>query len=110
MFQQNELDIMSAHKRLGLSQEEMATVLNVSEQAIRNWKCNSEVSRIPKKILELIELLELMDEFVVAAEEPVWLNTPLPAVQGRTPRQVIAEGRMRDLIVEFLRLREGQPV
>jgi hypothetical protein len=109
MLQQNEFDVMSACKRLGLSLEEMATALNVSERAIRDWKGNPEVTQILKSALELIELLELMDEFVVAAEETKWPNTPLPAVQGRTPRQVIAEGRMRDLIVEFLRLREGQP-
>jgi hypothetical protein len=29
---------------------------------------------------------------------------------GKTPQQLIAEGRIRDLVVKFERLREGQPV
>ena len=108
MFQQNEFDVTRARKRFGLSQKEMALALNVSEQTIRIWEHDFEASQMSKKTLELIELLKLMDEYVVVTEETIWLNIPLPIVQGRTPRQMILEGRMRDLIIEFLRLREGQ--
>jgi DNA-binding XRE family transcriptional regulator len=108
MFQQNEFDVTRARKRFGLSQKEMALALNVSKQTIRIWEHDFEASQMSKKTLELIELLKLMDEYVVATEETIWLNIPLPIVQGRTPRQMILEGRMRDLIIEFLRLREGQ--
>jgi hypothetical protein len=39
-----------------------------------------------------------------------WLTSPPEAFAGRTPQQLIADGRIRDLVVEFERLREGQPV
>ena len=29
---------------------------------------------------------------------------------GEDPQELIAEGRIRDLVIEFDRLREGQPV
>jgi hypothetical protein len=51
-----------------------------------------------------------MDEFVIAPKEQEWLQAPLSAIHNRKPVQAIVEGKMRDLIVEFLRLREGQPV
>jgi hypothetical protein len=38
------------------------------------------------------------------------LSTPQQPLQNKTPRELIAQGRVRDLIVEFLRMREGQPV
>jgi hypothetical protein len=65
---------------------------------------------MPKKTQDLRELLSLMDEFVIAPKEQEWLQTPLSAIHNRKPVQAIVEGKMRDLIVEFLRFREGQPV
>jgi hypothetical protein len=38
-----------------------------------------------------------------------WLRTPLEAFAGKTPQELIADGRIRDLVIEFDRLREGQP-
>ena len=51
MFQQNEFDVTRVRKRLGLSQKEMALALNVSEQTIRIWEHDFEVSQTPKKTL-----------------------------------------------------------
>jgi hypothetical protein len=64
---------------------------------------------MPKKTQDLREFLSLMDESVIAPKEQEWLETPLAAIQNRTPIQTVAQGKTRDLIVEFLRLREGQP-
>jgi len=43
------------------------------------------------------------------------MHYDLPAIQnckmgGRTPQQLIVEGRIRDIVIEFDRLREGQTV
>jgi DNA-binding transcriptional regulator YiaG len=109
--QQTEgFDLTSVRRRLGLTQEKMATALNVAPRTIQNWERGVGTSQMPKKTRELRELLDLIDEFVVESEEANWLDTPLSAARGKTPRQVIADGKMRNLIVEFLRLREGQPL
>jgi hypothetical protein len=50
-----------------------------------------------------------MDDYVVAPKEKQWLLSPLQIFTGRTPQELIVEGRIRDLVVEFDRLREGQP-
>jgi hypothetical protein len=63
-----------------------------------------------KKTADLRQLLSRMDDYVVAPKEKEWLSTPLSAFRGSTPKQMISEGRIRDLVVEFDRLSEGQPV
>ena len=63
-----------------------------------------------KKTGDLRDLLSRMDDYVVAPEEKEWLSSPLEAFGGRTPQQLITEGRMRDIVIEFNRLSEGQPV
>jgi type IV secretion system protein VirB4 len=56
------------------------------------------------------DLLSRMDDYVVAPKEAEWLSSSLEAFGGRTPHQLIVEGWMRDIVIEFDRLREGQPV
>ncbi len=63
-----------------------------------------------KKTRDLRELLSRMDDYVVAPEEKAWLSSPLEAFDGKTPQQLITDGRIRDLVIEFDRLSEGQPV
>jgi len=103
-------DIVAARKRLGLTQEQMANALNVATRTLQNWESGVGTSQMPKKTQDLRELLGLMDDYVIAPRERAWLDTPLPAVQNRRPADVISGGKLRDLIVEFQRLREGQPV
>jgi transcriptional regulator with XRE-family HTH domain len=106
----DEFDLPLARKRLGLTQELMAKALNVAPRTIQNWESGVGTSQMGKKTQDLQELLELMDEFVIAPKEEEWLRTPLPAIRNQTPVQAIIDGKMRDIIVEFLRLGEGQPV
>jgi DNA-binding transcriptional regulator YiaG len=103
-------DIIAARKRLGLTQEQMANVLNVTTRTLQNWERGLGTSQMPKKTQDLRELLGLMDDYLIALKEWEWLGTPLPAIQNRRPIDLIAGGKLRDLIVEFQRLREGQPV
>jgi transcriptional regulator with XRE-family HTH domain len=103
-------DILAARKRLGLTQEQMANALNVTTRTLQNWESGLGTSQMPKKTQDLRELLGLMDDYVIAPKEREWLDTPLPAIQNRRPIDLIAGGKLRDLIVEFQRLREGQPV
>jgi DNA-binding transcriptional regulator YiaG len=106
----NDFDLAAARKRLVLTQEQMAKALKVAPRTVQNWERGIGTSQMAKKTQDLRELLSLMDEFVIAPKEQEWLETPLPAIQNRKPIQAVAEGKTRDLIVEFLRLREGQPV
>jgi DNA-binding transcriptional regulator YiaG len=103
-------DISEVRKRLGLTQEQMASSLNVTTRTLQNWEKNVGTSQMKRKTRDLRELLELMDDYVVASEEKEWLETPLEALRNRKPIDLIRERKLRDLIVEFHRMREGQPV
>jgi transcriptional regulator with XRE-family HTH domain len=102
--------LLNARRRLGLSQEQLANALNVTARTMQNWEAGKGTSQMYKKTRDLRELLSRMDDYVVAPKEKEWLSSPLEAFAGRTPQDQIADGRIRDLVVEFDRLREGQPV
>jgi transcriptional regulator with XRE-family HTH domain len=103
-------DVVGARKRLGLTQEEMASALSIAPRTLQNWERGVGVSQMGKKVRDLSELLSMMDEFVIAPKEADWLKTPLEAFRNRAPISLIKEGKLRDLILEFYRLREGQPL
>ncbi len=96
--------------RLGLSQAALAEGLKITVRTLQNWEAGKGTSQMGKKTADLRELLSRMDDYVVAPREKEWLSTPLAAFRGSTPKEMIAQGRMRDLVLEFDRLREGQPV
>jgi uncharacterized protein (DUF2384 family) len=77
---------------------------------MQSWEKGVGTSQLKRKMRDLTELTTLMDEYVSAPSEREWLSTPQQALQNKRPRDLIAGGRVRDLIVEFLRMRQGQPV
>jgi transcriptional regulator with XRE-family HTH domain len=104
------VEMVALRKRLGLAQTEMAEALGVTPRTLQSWEKGIGTSQLKRKMRDLRELTTLMDEYVSAPREQEWLSTPQQALQNKTPRELIAQGRVRDLIVEFLRMREGQPV
>jgi transcriptional regulator with XRE-family HTH domain len=106
----NDFALLEARQRLGLSQAQLARALNVTARTLQNWEAGKGTSQMAKRTRDLRELLSRMDDYVVAPTEKEWLSSPLEAFAGRSPRQLITEGRLRDLVIEFDRLREGQPV
>lgn len=102
--------LLETRERLGLSQVQMASALNVAVRTLQNWEAGKGTGQMSKKMRDLRDLLSRMDDYVIAPKEKEWLRSPLAAFGGRTPQELIAEGRIRDLVIEFDRLREGQPV
>jgi transcriptional regulator with XRE-family HTH domain len=107
---ETSFQLLDARQRLGLSQEQLASALNVTTRTLQNWEAGRGISQMSKKTRDLRELLSRMDDYVVAPKEKAWLSSPLEAFAGRTPQQLITDGRIRDLVIEFDRLSEGQPV
>jgi DNA-binding transcriptional regulator YiaG len=109
-FARKGTDLFDVRKRLGLTQDEMASALNVTTRTLQNWERNIGTSQMARKSRDLWELIDLMDDYVVAREEKDWLNTANPTFKNKKPIELIVEGKLRDLILEFQRLREGQPL
>lgn len=106
----NDFALFEVRQRLGLSQEQLAKALNVTARTLQNWEAGKGTSQMGKRTKDLRELLSRMDNYIVAPTEKEWLSSPLEALAGRSPRQLITEGRIRDLVIEFNRMREGQKV
>jgi transcriptional regulator with XRE-family HTH domain len=105
-----KFDIVGARNRLGLTQTELAATLGIATRTLQNWESGVGLSQMAKKVRDLSDLLGMMDEFVMAPKEAQWLKTPLEAFANRAPIDLIKEGKLRDLVIEFHRLREGQPI
>jgi DNA-binding transcriptional regulator YiaG len=108
--QADSFNLVEARRRLGLSQAQLACAWKVTVLILRNWEAGKGTSQMAKKTSALRDLHSRMDDYVIAPREKKWLSSSLEAFAGRTPQQLIAEGRIRDIVIEFDRLREGQPV
>ncbi len=70
--------LMRERKRLGLSQEELATKLNVSRQAVSKWETGDSVPDLPK-LLALSEALDIsLDALCGRDVPPVPDTAPAP--------------------------------
>lgn len=103
-------EIVQASRRLGLTREQFAAALNVTIQTLRNWQNGQDAKRMSSKTRDLRELLSRMNDYVVASNQEEWLSSPPEAFAGRSPQELITEGRIREIVAEFDRLREAQPV
>jgi DNA-binding XRE family transcriptional regulator len=103
-------DLARARKTLELRQEQLARVLQVTPRTIQNWERNVAIGEGERKMRDLRELLALLGNYVRPGKESAWLRTKLEAFGGKRPLDLLMEGRVRELIGEFRRLQEGQPV
>ena len=97
----SSFDLLEARRRLGLSQAQLAHALNVTMRTLQNWEAGKGMSHMAKKMGDLRDLLSRMDDYVIASQQKEWLCSSLEVFGGRTPQQLIAEGRMRDIVIEF---------
>lgn len=88
----------------------MAIALNFPVRSLLHSNARHGTNRSNMRIRAFRGLLLRMDDYVVASKENEWLSSPLEAFGGRSPRELIMEGRMHDLITELDRMREGQRV
>jgi hypothetical protein len=91
-----------------IASDTRSPVAAVKKTSARAGFCNSARSFFTSSASKTSGVFFLLA--LCRTREQEWLKAPLPALQNRKPIDLIAEGKLRDLIVEFQRMREGQPL
>jgi transcriptional regulator with XRE-family HTH domain len=95
-------------KELELTQADVANAIGVSARTVQNWEAKGRTPA--RKLRDLQELRELVHGYVDQANLSKWMDTPSEPFRGLTPRELIRQGKTRDLILEFRRMQTGEPL
>jgi transcriptional regulator with XRE-family HTH domain len=95
-------------KDLDLTQVDVAAALDVTPRTVQNWESRGGASA--RQYRDLKELRGLLSKYIESDQVATWMDSPNEAFQKRTPRELIREGKTRDLIFEFGRLQTGEPL
>jgi transcriptional regulator with XRE-family HTH domain len=93
---------------LDLTQVDLAAALDVTPRTVQNWESRGRAPE--RRYRDLKELNDLLAKYIGRGEVSGWMDSPNNAFQKRTPRELIREGKTRDLILEFGRLQTGEPL
>lgn len=105
-------EVRKLRRGLGLTQEELARLLNVSARTISRWERGASFPHplAREKIRRWQRILERAQEVLKASAVPRWFHTPLPALGGRTPFEVACSPEGEAEILDLLgRLEWGIP-
>ncbi len=100
--------LAALREELDLTQVDVAAALDVTPRTIQNWE--SRRKAYGKRFRDLRELHDLLSKYIERDQIATWMGSPNQAFQNRTPRELIREGKTRDLILEFGRLQTGEPL
>ena len=93
------LDVVrQLHDRYALSYEDIASSLGTSEDTLQLWLNDSEAEppqSLTKRLAEFDAFLaELARAFGRVADAKAWFGEQIPALNGKTPREIILSGEV----------------
>lgn len=100
--------LAALRKDLDLTQVDLAAALDVTPRTVQNWEKHGRASE--RRYRDLKELHGLLSNYIESGHVASWMDSRNQAFQSRTPRELIRDGKTRDLILEFGRLRTGEPL
>lgn len=100
--------VAALRKELELTQADVGNAIGVSARTIQNWEAKGHTPA--RKLRDLQELHELVHGYIEEANIARWMDAPSEAFHGLTPRELIRQGKTRDLILEFRRMQTGEPL
>jgi DNA-binding XRE family transcriptional regulator len=100
--------VAAVRKELELTQADVANAIGISARTVQNWEAKGHTPA--RKLRDLHELQELVRAYIDKANVSKWMDAPSEAFRGLTPRQLIRQGKTRDLILEFRRMQTGEPL
>ena len=100
--------VAALRKELELTQADVGNAIGVSARTVQNWEAKGHTPA--RKLRDLQELHELVHGYIEKANIAKWMDAPSEAFHGLTPRELIRQGKTRDLILEFRRMQTGEPL
>ena len=89
------------HDRLGFTYRELAAAVHADEATLHRWRANitrSGVMPSPVYLARLAALQVFLDElgrtFRVWDDAVAWVDRPVPALRGETPRALVQAGHV----------------
>ena len=101
--------LATIRKHLSLTQTEMGRTLGVSLRTIQNWE-RLRTARGGHQLRDLEELVSLLSASIPETEISNWLRSTNKSFGDKSPKDLILNGKSRDIINEFERLQAGDPV
>ena len=102
-------DLAALRIQLELTQAELATALGVTARTVQNWEGGKGARLMLRRTRELIELINGLNIMVPRQLQSEWLRKGWDDFGGRSPRDLILAGKLRDIVIVFERASEGQP-
>ena len=94
--------LYSWRKSVGLNRSTFAWLASVSERTLATYEKLPQLSAPAKaQVTEAVRLIRALSELIPVQELAVWLQTPNPGFDGRSPRELIEAGE-RDLVWEMI--------
>jgi DNA-binding XRE family transcriptional regulator len=100
--------VAALREGLDLTQVDLAAALDVTPRTVQNWEKHGRGPE--RRYRDLKELHGLLSKYIEGGQVASWMDSPNEAFQKRTPRELIREGKTRDLVLEFGRMQTGEPL
>ncbi len=100
--------VAALRKELALTQADVGNAIGVSARTVQNWEAKGHTP--VRKLRDLQELRELVQGYIEKGVISKWMDAPSEAFHGLTPRELIRQGKVRDLVLEFRRMQTGEPL
>jgi transcriptional regulator with XRE-family HTH domain len=101
--------VEDAHDALGLTYRQLAAAIGADESTLHRWRSGeSEPRSIFRGRMDALHEFqqELLDAVPPAAARE-WLRTPVPALEGRRPVDLLEQGRIEPLTRLLMRINLG---
>jgi uncharacterized protein (DUF2384 family) len=99
-----------AHDELGLTYDEIGSVIGVTDRTLRRWRTHDQVPHRKQRdrVEDLRELRYLLQSvFPKPEHRQEWLHASNAGLRGRTPLSLVRAGRVERIVDELATFESG---
>jgi hypothetical protein len=101
--------VEEAHEALGLTYRQIAAAVGADESTLHRWRSGESEPR--SVFRSRMDALHEFQQEMLGAVSPTaareWLRTPVPALEGSTPLDLLDQGRIEPLTRLLMRMNLG---